>query len=81
MNNLNLSPINCRYENFKDFSSSQEEFHPHYLGLKSNDPVGDITVKIMSSFLKNAVEVSNTNSMRNVDHFLAKSKVCIENSS
>ena len=46
MNNINLSPDNYRYENFKDFSPLQEEFCTHHLDLKS-DCKRDITVEIM----------------------------------
>ena len=66
MGHVQLHPIDCIYEDFKNHSPSNSEFMPH--DLESIDQNKKATAReTVVRFLHQALEVSNPNLMRNAN--------------
>ena len=67
---VSLHPIDCPYENFRQYSKTGEVFMPK--DLESGDLEKRIkAVEIVQKFFKYAVEVFSANIIRNVNNLLA----------
>ena len=51
MNNVSLHPIDCLYENFKQYSSSSDDFIPQDLDSRDQKK-WSVAVEILRNFLK-----------------------------
>ena len=78
LNNVSLTPIDCIYESFKQYSPKGKYFNSSDLNLPSDNEKHLIAADTMYNFFKHAVEISNANLIRNADHILRKSKkICL----
>ena len=68
-----LTPGDCLYEGFQNYSPSNKEFSP--ADLDSHDDVREDAVKTMYVFFKKMADISNLNLIRNVDYLARKSKL------
>ena len=69
MGHVSLHPSDCPYEDFRHYSKTGEDFMPQ--DLQSRDPEKRIkVVEIVQKIFKDAVEVSNTNIIRNANNLL-----------
>ena len=91
MKNVSLHPIDCLHKNFKQYSSSGDEFMPQ--DLNSADPQKRaIATEIVLNSFKDAVNVSNANLVRTffrngylqiffqIGYFFIKTKMFLRNS-
>ena len=69
MGHVSLHPIDCPNENFRQYSKMGEDFMPQDLESRDLEKRSK-AVQIVQKFFKNAVEVSNTNIIRNVNNLL-----------
>lgn len=65
---VSLTPVDCLYENFKEFSPSNKDFNP--ADLNSTNSYREDTIKTMYYFFKKMIDVSNANLIRNVTIWL-----------
>ena len=70
--NVNLNPVNCWIEGFKEFSPSKQDFFPNHLDYKNKKR--NVAVEIMLNVFMHAVGVSNSNLIRNAAYLLSKSE-------
>ena len=67
--NLSLHPIDCRYEDFKNYSRNQTDFTPQ--DLESPDLNKRLAAReIVVNFFKDAAQLSNLNLLRNAANTL-----------
>ena len=74
--NVQLYPIDCLYDDFVKYSPKQESFQPQDLDSSDHEK-RKVAKEIVLNFFKHAVEVSNSNLMRNVKTLLLKSEIKI----
>ena len=63
-NNVQLHPIDCSYEKFREFSSSGSNFFPHHLD-SDDKKEHKVAREIVVNFMKHIVNISNANLKRN----------------
>ena len=69
MGHVELHPIDCIYKDFKNYSPNDWEFMPHDLELIDQNK--KVTARETAlRFLRQAIEVSNSNLMRNANTFI-----------
>lgn len=71
---VQLNPVDCALEKFKEFSSTNSDFFPHH--LESADPKErQVARKIVINFMKHIVKISNSNLVRNANYLMINSSV------
>ena len=68
---ISLTPVDCVYESFKDYSTSQNDFNPVDLNATNSDR--EDAVKTMYIFFNKMIEASNAYLICNVDYLVRKS--------
>ena len=69
VNNVNLHPINCLYDDFKNYATQGSDveksgIQPQDLGFHTVEQVRLSTRQCILNFMKHALELSNNNLMR-----------------
>ena len=59
--NVPLNPLDCNYENFKNFHPEKKDFYPQHLDLNVSDKRRKVAVETMYNVLNNLCEASNAN--------------------
>ena len=66
-----MNPIDCNYEDLKNFSFKKKDFYPQHLDLNVNNERSKVAAEILYNIFNNLVEMSNANLIKNADHLLA----------
>ena len=74
--NVQLHPIDCLYDDFVKYSPKQESFQPQDLDSSDHEK-RKVAKEIVLNFFEHAVEVSNSNLMRNMKTLLLKGETKI----
>ena len=74
--NVQLHPIDCLYDDFVKYLPKEESFQLEDLDSSDHEK-RKVVKKIVLNFFKHAVEVSNSNLMRNVKTLLLKGETKI----
>ena len=70
MNNVSLHPTDCFYENFKQYSSSSDDFIPQDFDSRDQKK-WSVAVEIVRNFFKDTANVSNSNLVRNANKMMS----------
>ena len=62
--NINLHPVDCRYDDFSNYSDKNLSFLPHHLDSRITSE-SDVARQIVQNFLRHAAEMSNSSLVQN----------------
>ena len=69
MEHISLHPIDCLYENFRQYLKTVEDFMPQDLESRDLEKYSK-AVQVLQKFFEDVVEVSNANIIRNANNLL-----------